>query len=256
MREPIATDILEPTDYVLDETFRRQENNRLLDADGAGVNPALRDASECALAAIADAVHTHARHLRPEQAELAVKWLKKWKLRSSSPPAYDSRRATEAFWDKLEALKISPEQVRLQRVAARHATWSRVWGVAFALVLALLAGVALAGGGWMWCTFLAAVGLGTLVANERSLVKALMAAKDQDRRYLMQSIRTANTVSEMLNAGICAYIPGVLYEGPSYDERYAKQQMAAERERLTDALYLDPDDYLDPYSYRDPGPRA
>lgn len=255
MTSPMIIKPMQPCDYVIDETYRRQVNNNLLNVDGS-VNSELSSPDELALAAIANAVHTQALQLTPAQTELAVKWLKTWKLKDSSSLDSNEIRTTEAFSDKLNELKNTPEQLRLQRTAAGYATKSRIWGVAFAVMLALLAGLAVSGAGWVWCLFAAAIAIGTLVASERSLVRALMAAKDQDRRYLMQSFRAANTVTELLNAGICAYIPGVLHTGPNYDEQVAKAAMADECERLTDALYRDPEGHLDPYSFRDSTPRG
>lgn len=257
MRDSKTHEAMEPQDYVIDPSFRRTEHNRLLDDDGAGPNPALTQPSELALAAIADVVHRHARYLSPNQAELAVGWLKQWKLRGALPRDYSDLQARDAFDERLTAIRESPEQVKLQAVANRHGTWSRVWAAVFAGTLATMVGMGLSGGAGAVAWIIAAVVLiGSFVASERCMVRALVTAKDQDRRYSLASLRAARTATELVNAGLCQYIPGVLYEGPDYDEKRAKAQMFNERERLTDALYLDPDGLLDPYSFRDNGPRV
>lgn len=253
MRDTDTSDVFVADDYVLDETVRHYGNNCLL-ADDGQPNPDLTACGERALAQIASAVHRNARYLSPAQAELAVKWLKKWKLRDSVRADFDSMEAGSAFWQKLETLKVSPEQVRLQSVASRHSLIARVWGVVFAILLALTVGLLVSGSGWAWSIVAAAAAVGSAMASERSVVRALVAAKEQDRKYSLESIRAASTISDLLNAGLCAYMPGVLYGDPNYSERTAKVQSTIERERLADALYLDPDGYFDPDSYRDPGP--
>jgi hypothetical protein len=97
--------------------------------------------------------------------------------------------------------------------------------------------------------------VGALIASERSLVRALVVAKEQDRKYALGSLRAATTVRELLNAGLWTYLPGVgldLY----HNDKSAKSQIFTDRERLADALYLDPDGLLDPYDFRDNGPRV
>lgn len=247
---------MESQNYVIDESFLRTTNNRLLDKEGTGPNRALSQPGEVALAAIAQAIHKHARHLSPEQAELAVKWLKKWKLRDAVPHDYNHTQVRDAFDAKLKALRESPEQVRLQSVAARHGTWSRVWAAVCAGALAVMVGMgAASGAGAVAWIIAAAVLVGSLIASERSLVRALAAAKEQDRKYLFQSFQAASTVSELLNSGFFAQVPGVSYTGV-VDEKLNARQSYAERERLADALYLDPDGCLDQYSFRDTGPRV
>ena len=248
---------MEPRDYVIDPSFLRTKHNRLLDNEGAGPNPALTQSSELALAAIADVVHKHARHLNPDQAEIAVRWLKQWKLQGALPRDYNDLQARDAFDVRLKAIRESPEQVRLQAVANRHGTWSRVWTAVFVGTLATMVGMSLAGGAGAVAWIIAAAALiGAFIASERCMVRALVTAKEQDRRYSLASLHAARTTTELVNAGLCQYIPGVLYEGPDYDEKRAKAQMFKERERLADALYLDPDGLLDPYSFRDNGPRV
>lgn len=68
----------------------------------------------------------------------------------------------------------------------------------------------------------AAVLLGSLIASERSLVRDLVAAKEQDRKYALESLRSATTVRELLNAGLWTYLPRVgsaLY----HDDKRAKR---------------------------------
>ena len=256
MRDNDGSDPMQPEDYVIDESFLRTKNNSLFSRDGIGANPDLTDRGEMALAALAEAVHKHARYLTPDQAELAVRWLKRWKLRDGVSVDYDETQASEAFETKLKALRESPEQVQLQSVATRHGTWSRVWAAVFTASLAAMVGMGIVGGTGAVAWLVAAAALvGSLIASERSLVRALVAAKEQDRRYALESLRAATTVRELLNAGLWTYLPGVgfaLY----HDDKRAKSQVFKDRERLADALYLDPDGLLDPYGFRDNGPRV
>jgi hypothetical protein len=247
---------MQPEDYVIDESFLRTKNNSLLSRDGIGANSDLTDRGEKALAALAEAVHKHARYLSPEQTELAVRWLKRWKLWDAVPADYDEIRASEAFAATLKALRESPEQVQLQSVAARHGTWSRLWAAVFAASLATMVGMGIIGGAGTvaWLATAAAL-LGSLIASERSLVRALVVAKEQDRKYALESLRAATTVRELLNAGLWTYLPGV-GSGIDYDNKHGKSQIFKDRERLADALYLDPDGLLDPYGFRDNGPRV
>jgi len=256
MRDNNGSDPMQPEDYVIDESFLRTKNNSLFSRDGIGPNPDLTDRGEVALAALADAMHKHARYLTPAQAELAVRWLKRWKLRDAVPADYDEMQASEAFATKLKALRECPAQVQLQSVATRHGTWSRVWAAVFAASLSAMVGMGIVGGaGVVAWLVAAAVLVASLIASERSLVRALVAAKEQDRKYALESLRAATTVRELLNAGLWTYLPGVgsaLY----HDDKRAKSQIYGDRERLADALYLDPDGLLDPYGFRDNGPRV
>jgi hypothetical protein len=257
MRDSDVLQVMEPKDYVLDESFLRTRENHLLDDEGKAKNPALTDPAEVALAKIACVVHENARYLSADQAELAVKWLKKWKLRDALAAELNDVRPIDAFDKRLKALRESPEQVQLQSVANRHATLARVWAAVFVAIVAGMVGMGVTGGFSVaaWAATSVAL-IGSLIASDRSVVRALVTAKEQDRKYALESLRAATTVKELINAGLCAYIPGVLYEGPNYDEKYALSQMYKERERLADALYLDPDACLDPYSFRDNGPRV
>jgi hypothetical protein len=124
----------------------RTKNNSLFSRDGIGANTDLTDRGEIALAALAEAVHKHARYLTPDQAELAVRWLKRWKLRDAVSADHDEVQASEAFATTLKALRESPEQVQLQSVATRHGTWSRVWAGVFAAILATMVGMGIVGG--------------------------------------------------------------------------------------------------------------
>lgn len=256
MRDNDDSDPMQPEDYVIDESFLRTKSNSLFSRDGIGANPDLTERGEMALAALAEAVHKHARYLTPDQVELTVRWLKRWKLRDGVSADYDETQASEAFATKLKALRETPEQVQLQSVATRHGTWSRFWAAFFAASLAAMVGMGIVGGaGAVAWLVAAAVLVGSLIASERSLVRALVAAKEQDRKYVLESLRAATTVRELLNAGLWTYLPGVsshLY----HDDKRAKSQIYRDRERLSDALYLDPDGLLDPYGFRDNGPRA
>jgi hypothetical protein len=231
-------------DYLINEMLSRNKNNRLLDYDTDEPNPELTSQSERALAEIAAAIHKNARHLEPEQAEVAVRWLKKWKLTGQPQPQND-------IYLKLVQIKASSEQVSLEGRAARKTLMAGLLLVCCVAFLAVGLLLHIARVDWYWrVLLLVPIYFLGMKANSR-LTEGINLYKEQDRRYLMQSLRAARTPTELNIAGLFAYLPGTTpADGSSYDEKEAMRQLALERERFGDALYNDPDDYLGAWNWR------
>lgn len=243
-----SDDAMAPDDYVVDESYGRDGNNNLLDFDSFGPNPELTKESERALAEIAAVINMNARHLEKQQFEIAITWLKKWKL------GYDPTRCEgshQTFHAILDGIRNSAEQRELQRRAA----WKLIFGAVLAalLLLSLAINTLLIysddGLSWGGRFVGALVGLALFWFADDFLKKAQVLAKEQERRFGLESLRCAKTVLEVNMAGAFAYIPGTSADEPNFDEKYATQQMAKAREALTDALYCDPDGYLARWRY-------
>ena len=238
-----SDDAMAPDDYVVDETYERDGNNYLLEFSGFGPNPELTAESERALAEIAAAINRNARHLDRRQFEMAITWLKNWKLGYDPTRREGSHREFHAILDEI---RNSAEQRELQRKAA----WKLIFGVVFgalmllSLVINAVITYSVEDVSWGWKLLGAVVAIALFWFADDFLKKAQILAKEQDRRFGLESLRCAKTVIEVNMAGAFAYIPGTSADDPNFDEKCATQQMANAREALTDALYCDPDGYL------------
>lgn len=232
-------------DYVVDETLTRKTNNELLDPDTGEPNPNLTSPSEQALAEIAAVLHRNTDKLTTKQLEQVAGWAKKLKLRNRV-----ESRQTREFFMVLKRLRESSEQKLLQSRAARKFLFAVLFGAA---ALALMVGGAIAiwgfDAGWGTRSVLAVFTLLALGFADSSLKEGNLICKEQDRRYAMFSLRAANSVAELNEAGLFAYIPNTQYGEPGFDEKKAHGLMQKEVERLTDALYTDPELWLSRYDY-------
>ena len=243
-----SDDAMAPDDYVLDESGEGEGNIHLLDFKTFGPNPELTAENERALAEIAAVINRNARHLDRRQFEIAITWLKNWKL------GYDPTRR-EGSYREFHAILNGARNSAEQREFQRRTAWKLIVGVVLAALLLLSLGISTVmiysddGLNWGGRFVGAVVGLTLFWFADDFLKKAQMLAKEQDRRYALESLRCAKTVLEVRMAGAFAYIPGVSADEPNFDEKYATQQMAKAREALTDALYCDPDGYLARWRY-------
>lgn len=237
---------IEPGDYVIDETWSQNENNRLLEDESGEPNPTLESTQHRALAELAASVHKYARHLSAEQTEQVIRWLKQWKLRGQPLLHSDGDPRRQSFLTALEQLRNNKEQKDLQRKAYLKTVWSRLWGVVFVLaVLATISAFATEDVGWGWRIGGVAISLILLFVSDAFLIQGVELYKEQDQRHLFQSFRKAETVAELRDAGLFAYIPEATYiQGQPFSNHSAKVAMRAEQERFSDALYRDPDYYL------------
>jgi hypothetical protein len=144
------------------------------------------------------------------------------------------------FSDKLDALKASTEQIDYQ-----SRTRAAMFKGSICLIFAgLLIGVALA-------TFLSGqkmMAVGSLVlaiilfvlADSRFFVKAILLSKEQDRRYFLNSIRSARACNELDWAGLFSHNKASK-TGPHSDEDLARlnAEVAELTAQLRSALYND-----------------
>ncbi|CAM2161544.1 putative SMODS and SLOG-associating 2TM effector domain-containing protein [Paraburkholderia sacchari] len=209
---------------------------QLLDEAGrplVGLRPNL-----CGLADVAASIHAHARELSDDQLEQTIQWLKAIKMRDRV-----SSRPSDEFFSVLSELRNSPEQIELQRRGHRKLLLAK--GVSMLLGFVLIAAVGLViARSWVALGLAVIVALALFVVGERGTVTAIKIFKEQEQRHLWTSIRHARTVAESNQAGIFAYLRGATFGTPGFSEEGARAAMRAERERLTDALYADPDYYL------------
>lgn len=228
-------------DYVADPTFKRRENNQLIDPDTAEPNPELTDKSERAMAEIAAVFHRNAPSLTPAQLEQVATWAKRWKL-GVAGRLVESR---PDYWSVLEALRNSVEQKSLQDKAVVKLLKSGFFcAVSLALAVVSIYAVWVLDFGWGWRAALAAPLLTSMWWADSAMREGQSIAKEQDRRYALASLRSAKTVSELNQAGLFTYMPHTAYGEPGFDERRAMKLIRAEVERLTDALYSDRDGWL------------
>lgn len=231
-----------PVDYVVDETLTRKENNDLLDLDTGLPNPGLTSRSEIALAAVAASLHEHQDTLSEDQLEQIAGWAKRWKI-SRSRRQGGSRND---FFAVLDVLQKSDEQEALVKTTYWKLLASWVSGLVFAIAL-----LALAIGnwgdvdiGWGWQAGLGIMLFIAYICTSGFLTDALLLAKEQDRRYALTSLRKASTVYELNQAGLFTYLPNTSHSEPGFDDRIAMRVIRDEVERLTDALYNDPECWL------------
>jgi len=143
------------------------------------------------------------QRLSSVQIEKLVFYLKS--LHSYYPKSENHVAFLSEFSDKLENLRNNSEQVVLQRRAGAAV----LKGIACCVFAGALLAVALAAllGGQM------SVGVGCLVAcgacilfaDSKLFRTALVLSKEQDRRYFLSSIRTANACNELDWAGLFSY---------------------------------------------------
>jgi hypothetical protein len=194
--------------------------------------------SLCGLAEVAASIYGHASELPEDHLEQAIQWLKALKAKDRT-----SARLTYEFLDVLDELRNSSEQIDLQRRGHRKLWLAKGISALLALVLASAVGLAIAHN-WFGLGVALLVSLALFFAGERGTVSAIRLFKEQEQRYLWASIRQAGSVSEINQAGIFAYLHGTTFGAPGFSEEGSRAAIRAERERLTDALYADPDDYL------------
>jgi hypothetical protein len=218
-----------------------QTFTQLLDPDTGQPTATAAEDHSVSLARIAAAIHAEAQKLTAIECEQVVKWMKHWKA-SRSPLIRQNVDRPGAFNQIVDQIKNGSEQKALQWEAARHLLISDAWVVlAFTITLAGVGSFFVSGVRWYWSVAFLVVGL---IAYHRGSIRGVAAAntwKDQEQKYLWQCIRMAETISELHMAGLFAFLTNdKSVKGPQFADR-----VRTERERLTDALYRDPDYWLD-----------
>lgn len=210
--------------------------NRLLEEDGT---PAPRRGNKSleGLAAFAAALDRYGPEMTPEHLEMAVWWLKDWKMHRSG--WYRTVSASAEFHQAMERLRISRE---FRRDGIRARRYSYV-----AHLFALLTGVCTAFGlsawfgesdwgeraAWTIGAFLTA----GLTAGFRDAARDVW--QRQDRRYFLQCLRQSRCTEDLLDAGLFAYDPQTMSVN-SAEEHLAFRRAVREMQlQLADALYFD-----------------
>jgi|GEM_PF-5516918 hypothetical protein len=237
-------------DYVVDESWTRNELNNLLDGE-AHPNSLLSAKSEKVLAEFACLIHSKSKDLSPEQKEQVIKWLKKWKLKDKPLRRNQNIQGSPDFEDALNKIRNSKEQKTLEKKAYVKTIWARLWAILFFIFAIILIGVFVSDThiAWYWKTLCLIITLAFMVVSDLLQDEATKLYKEQEQRNLWEGIRSAETVAELREAGLFAYLPNSMYEtGKPFNQELALETMRAEQKRLSDALYRDPSNYLEKFA--------
>ena len=221
-------------DYRVNDNIYDSENNRLLDDEG-DVNQGLRDPQAKRLAALASTVHQHESHLTDDQIEKVVIWLKRIKQTRQGPSRWSSQ-GYAAFYRELEALKTKPEQVKMQKDASWAAVRSNLLSlVVLACVLLFLLLYNLETSKW-WSAIPGMLGWYSFDMMQEQTKKSFVIAKEQDRRYFMESMRLATNIDELNEAGFFMHFKAMQID-KSFDQEASKRTACQEIQRMRDAIY-------------------
>ncbi|MEB2319628.1 MAG: hypothetical protein OZ935_13315 [Pseudomonadota bacterium] len=177
------------------------------------------------------------RALSAEQVETLVFYLKS--LHSYYPSSENHTANRERFDEALKTIRESAEQKALQRVASMKLFKAMATSVAAGAIIAL--GAVVLAGNTSWGTALIATAVGLFIlAEARYGIAALDAAKEQDRRYFLQCIRTARGCNELDWSGLFTY-NGVTQPGTQSDAAIERTRLriAELSAQLRRALYND-----------------
>jgi hypothetical protein len=171
------------------------------------------------------------RQLNPFQIERLIFYLKS--LHSYYPKSENHVAYLSEFSEKLEKIRNSAEQVRLQRQAGSAAIKGMLCcifaGGLLVVGIALLLGSQTAAAIGSLAVAAAFVGY----ADIRLFRKVMLLSKQQDRKYFLESIRAAKACNELDWAGLFAY-NSALKSGPLSDSDLA--QVDAEVGKLSTQL--------------------
>jgi hypothetical protein len=176
--------------------------------------------------------------LNAQQIETLIFYLKS--LHGYYPESKNSIFYYYHFSQQLDRLRTSESQKRLQAKAAWLIFIAMAVGGFGAIVLAVGA-VALLSGTMNWGIAFIIAGLGLFAfAESRFGTRALVTAKEQDRRYFLESLRSARACNELGWAGLFSY-NGVTQPGPqsNADIECTRMQIAQLTDQLRTALYND-----------------
>ncbi|MBK4736799.1 hypothetical protein [Noviherbaspirillum pedocola] len=234
--------VMRPQDYTLGAA---RDYKRLLYEDTEKPRDDLETRSDIALAELAATVHKNAPGLISSDFELVIGWLKTWKLHDRTFKRSSPGTKHVDFYNRLEELKNSGEQKDLQKRAYRKTLWSRLWAMLFGVSLAVTCILFFSSDvAWYWKTASLIVTVFLFIFSDILLENGIKLYKEQDRRYILASIREAESVVELSDAGLFGYLPGTSTSDKSYSEAEAVERMRKERDKLTDALYRDSGEYL------------
>lgn len=186
------------------------------------------------------------RSLSAEQVETLIFYLKS--LHSYYLSSENHVANLEPFSERLKTVRDSAEQSALQRRASTKLLKAMATCVAAGVLLAIGAVVVFGSAPWGGAVIAAAVGL-FILAEVRYGKPALDAAKEQDRHYFLQCIRTAQACNELDWSGLFSY-NGVTRPGPQSDVaiEQTRLRIAELSAQLRCALYND--EYMQYSSHR------
>lgn len=226
---------METYDYRMIDTDYTNENNCLLDMDGY-VEAGLRDPQAQKLAELAHVINKHNDTLTSDSIEKAVLWLKRIREKRQGPSPY-SGQEYGAFYRALEALKNTPEQVSMQKAASWCAIKSHLLGlVVLVCVLVFVLLYSLDISKW-WTAMPGFLGWYSFDMMQEQTKKSFVIAKEQDRRYFMQSMRMATNVDELNEAGFFMYIKSMEMD-KGFDQAGSTKAARIEIQRMRDAIYF------------------
>jgi hypothetical protein len=186
------------------------------------------------------------RSLNAEQVDTLVFYLKS--LHSYYPSTENHVANFERFSERLRAIRDSQEQVALQRKAAARLFKAMATCVAAGALLTVGAVIWSASRSW-GAAFIAGA-VGSFVLAEALFGKpALEIAKEQDRRYFLQCIRSARGCNELDWSGLFTY-NGTTQPGPQSNAalEQTRLRVAELSSQLRTASYND--EYMQYSSHR------
>ena len=176
------------------------------------------------------------RKLSRNQAEELVLFLKD--LHNPPDPCdheWDGRMKFEA---KLEVLKNSPEQLRLQKMAYNARWVSVACGVGAGICVTLAIVIGLTTQRWIVPALLGIPTIVLLMKADKLGVKTILISKEQDQKYLLSSLREARCVSELNLAGLFAHADDAANpQSKHYSEKKAEEVIARLTQQMRDAIY-------------------
>ena len=226
---------MEASQYRLNDGVWYAESNQLLDDDGMP-SESLPNRQAKSLAAIASAIHLNVDSLRESQLEQVVAWLKRLKISKKYPPGSYLEKPHDQFYLVLREIRESKEQVVLQKKANVKAIKSNICAALLSISISATIILPLIDVSKWISAIPALISFLLFSFMQAYTVESFDIAKEQDRRYLLNCLRRAETVDELSEAGLLGYIKEM-----QLDERYDREEALAaakkEVERLRDALY-------------------
>src|ERR1039457_4232939 len=135
------------------------------------------------------------RNLSKDQTEELILFLKD--LQNPPDPVEQEADGMMQFQPKLEALKNSPEQLRLQKMAYSVCWWAIACGAGAGICVTLAVIVVLITQVWIFPALLLIPTIFLLMKAEKLGLRGILISKEQDRKYFLSSMRAARCVSEL-----------------------------------------------------------
>ena len=116
------------------------------------------------------------------------------------------------FIEKLEKLRVIPEQVNLQKMAASAATKSKLVTLLLLITFSSMILSYYLKVDWIFVIGTGAVSIYFYILSQKLTFQSLIIAKEQDRKYMMSCFREANSIDEMNLAGWFQYFPEMIVD--------------------------------------------